>query len=52
MEGEVFGPVKTLFLSVGELQGQGVGVCGMMSSVRGDRSFSEGKPGKGKIFEM
>jgi hypothetical protein len=29
-----------------------VGVCGLVSRERGNRGFSEGKPGKGITFEM
>jgi hypothetical protein len=49
---EALGPVKVLCPSIGECQGQeweweGWGVGG-----RGNRGFSEGKPGKGITFEM
>jgi hypothetical protein len=62
MGGEAFGPVKALCPSIGECQGQEVGVDGLLSTgvevgvgvERGDegRGFSEGKPGKGVTFEM
>jgi hypothetical protein len=48
MGGEALGPVKVLCLSVGECQGQEVGGLGGGRN----RSFSEGKPGKGITFEM
>ena len=56
MGGEALGPVKILCPSVGECQGQEVGLGGLVSrrkgrSVRG-RVFSEGKPGKKITFEM
>ena len=46
--------MKVLCPSIGECQGQEVGVGGLVSSGRGggDRGFSEGKLGKGRIFEM
>jgi hypothetical protein len=50
------GPVKVLCPSIGECQGQKVGVGGLGSGGRGegggDRGFSEGKLGKGITFEM
>ena len=49
MGGEVLGPVKFLFPSIGKCQGQEMGVGGLVSSGRGRR---EGKLGKGKTFEM
>jgi hypothetical protein len=53
MGGEALGPVKVLCPSVGECQGQEVGVGGLGSrGRRGDRGFSEGKLGKGITFEM
>jgi hypothetical protein len=52
--GEALGPVKALCPSIGECQGQEMGVSGLMSRVgRGrGRGFSEGKPGKGITFEI
>jgi hypothetical protein len=54
--GEALGPVKALCPSVGECQGQEVGVGGLESRREGKedrrRGFSEGKPGKGISFEM
>ena len=54
--GEALCPMKGLCSSVGECQGQKVGVGGLVSrgkgEVRGAGCFSEGKPGKGIIFEM
>ena len=46
--------MKALCPSVGEYQGQEVGVDGLVSRGQGreDRGFSEGKPGKGITFEM
>jgi hypothetical protein len=46
--------MKALCPSVGECQGQEVGVGGLVSRVGelGRVCFSEGKPGKGIIFEM
>ena len=54
MGGEALGPVKILCPSIGECQGQEAGVCGLGSRGKGeeDRGFSEGKLGKGIIFEM
>jgi hypothetical protein len=51
---EALGPVKVLCPSIGDFQGQEVGVGGLVSRGRqgGDRGFSEGKPGKGITFEM
>jgi hypothetical protein len=53
---EALGPVKVLHPSVGECQGQEVGVGGLVSRGRGKGigggCFSEGKPGKGITFEM
>ena len=47
MEREALGPVEAGCPSVGECQGQEVGVGGLVS--KGSRwSFSEGKPGKGQ----
>jgi hypothetical protein len=52
MGGEALGSVKVLCPSIGECQGQEMGVCGLMSRGRRDRGFSEGKLGKGITFEM
>jgi hypothetical protein len=52
--GEALNPVKVIFPSVRECQGQEAGVGGLGSrGKRGeDRGFSEGKLGKGITFEM
>jgi hypothetical protein len=34
------------------MPGPEAGVYGLLSTGRGDRRFSEGKPGKGIMFEM
>jgi hypothetical protein len=54
MGGKALGPVKVLCPSVGECQGQEVGVGGLESRRRGEenRGFSEGKLGEGITFEM
>jgi hypothetical protein len=54
MGAEALGPVKVLCPSIGEWQGQEVGVGGLGSRWRwgGDRGFLEGKLGKGITFEM
>jgi hypothetical protein len=56
MGGEALGPVKALCPSVGECQGQEVGVAGLVSRGWGGgdrvRGSSEGKQGKGITFEM
>jgi hypothetical protein len=54
MGGEAFCPVKVLCPSIGECQGQEVGVSGLGIRGRwgGDRGFSEGKLGKRITFEM
>jgi hypothetical protein len=49
MGGEALGLVKVLCPSVGECQGQEVGMSGLVSRGRG---FSEGKLGKGITFEI
>jgi hypothetical protein len=50
---EALGPVKVLCPSIGECQGQEVGVGGLGSRGGGeDRGFLEGKLGKGILFEM
>jgi hypothetical protein len=47
MGGETLGPVKVLCPSVGECQGQEVGVGGgQQAEAEGDRGFLKGKPGK------
>ena len=52
-QGEALGPMKALCPSVGECQGQEVGVGGLGSRGRGgDRGFTEGNRGKGITFEM
>jgi hypothetical protein len=50
MGGEALGPVKVVYLGVGECSGSGW--VGEQGELGGDRVFSEGKPGKGTIFEM
>jgi hypothetical protein len=53
MGGEVLGSVKILCPSIGDCQGQEAGVGGLLSKGGWrDSGFSEGKPGKGIIFEM
>jgi hypothetical protein len=56
MGGETLGLVKVPYPSIGRCQGQEVGVGGLVSMERGNgrgrRRFSEGKLGKGIIFEM
>jgi hypothetical protein len=51
MEGEALGPVKVLCPSVGECQGQVMGVDGLVEQGEGGRGkgwgLSEGKPGRG-----
>jgi hypothetical protein len=53
---DVVGPMKVLYPSIEECQGQEEGVGGLVSrgrgEGRGDRGFSEGKLGKGIAFEM
>jgi hypothetical protein len=50
---EVLGPVKVLFLSIVDCQGQEAGVSRLMSRGTGEgMGFSEGKLGKGITFEM
>ena len=53
MAGEILGPVKVLYPSVGKCQGQEVGMGGLVEQGEGggDREFSEGKPGKWITFE-
>jgi hypothetical protein len=51
-EGEALCPVKALCPSVGECQGQEVGVGGLVSRGRGNSRISEGKSGKGITFEI
>ena len=54
MGGETLGPVKVLYLSIGEHQGHEAGVGGLANKGRGrgNRGFSEGKLGKGITFGM
>jgi hypothetical protein len=54
MGGEALGPVKGLCPSIGECQGQEVGVGRLMSrgSREGIGGFQRGKPGKRMKFEM
>jgi hypothetical protein len=53
MGGEALGPVKVIFSSIGECQGQEAGVGRLVTmGGGGDRGFSEGKLGKGITFEM
>jgi hypothetical protein len=53
MGGEALGPVKVLCPSIGECQDQEWEWVGWgAGKERGDRGFSEGKLGKGIIFEM
>jgi hypothetical protein len=53
MGGEALGTVKVLCPSIGECQGQEVGVGRLGSrGEESDRWFSEGKPGKGITIEM
>ena len=51
MGGEALGPVKALFLSVGEFQGQEVGVCGMVSRGRGIGGFQRGNQERGQCLK-
>jgi hypothetical protein len=52
--GKALCPMKALCPSVGECQGQEVGVVGLVNRGRGywGGCFLEGKPGKGITFEM
>jgi hypothetical protein len=54
MGGETLGPLKVLYPSTGECQGQKVGVGGLVSRGRkeGVEDFLEGKPGKEITFEI
>jgi hypothetical protein len=54
MGGEALGPVTVLCTSMGECQGQEVGVGGLGSRGKGreHRGFSERKLGEGITFEM
>jgi hypothetical protein len=54
MGGEALGPVKVLCPSIGDCQGQEVGVSGLVSRGREgkDRGLSERKLGKGITFQM
>jgi hypothetical protein len=49
MEGDTLGPVRALCLSVGEYQGQEVGVGGLVSRGRGERigGFRRGNQKRG-----
>jgi hypothetical protein len=55
---EDLGPMKALYPSIGECQGQEAGVGGLGRQVRrrgegeGEGEFLDGKPGKGITFEM
>ena len=49
--GEAIGPVKGLYRSVGECQGQEAGVAELVSSER-EWGFSKGIPTTGITFEM
>ena len=53
MGGEALGPVKALCPSIGECQGQEVGVGGLVSRGRAKKGgvFLEGKPGKGTTLK-
>jgi hypothetical protein len=52
MKGEAFGLSKIICPSIGECQGQEVGLCGLESrAVGGYRELSERKLGKGIAFE-
>jgi hypothetical protein len=51
VRGEALGPVKAQCPSTGECQDRKAGVGEQMEG-RWDRGFSEGKRGKGIIFEM
>jgi hypothetical protein len=52
--GEALGPVKVLCPSIGKCQGQEAGVGGLVCRGSGEEigCFLEGKPEKGKTFEM
>jgi hypothetical protein len=53
MGGEALGPMKVLYPSIRDGQGQEVRVGGLGSrGGGGDRGLREGKLGKGIIFEM
>jgi hypothetical protein len=54
MGGEAFCPMKALCPSMGEYQGQEVGMVGLVIRRRQERigSFLEGKPGKEITFEL
>jgi hypothetical protein len=52
-EEEALGPVRMVCPSVGECQGQEMGVGGLVSRRgKGDRGYLEGKQGKGITFEI
>jgi hypothetical protein len=54
MGGEALSPMKVLCPSIGQYQDQDVVVSRLMTRGRGegDRGFSEGKLGKGMVFEI
>jgi hypothetical protein len=52
MGGEALGPVKVLGPSIGECQGQEVGVGGLVSRGVGIGGFWGRKPGKGITSEI
>jgi hypothetical protein len=52
MGGEALGLSKTICPSIGECQGQEVGVGGLGSKVGGHRGLLERKLGKGIAFEI
>jgi hypothetical protein len=54
MGGKALGPVKVLFPSIEECQGQEVGVGRLVSRGRGEGigGFQRGNPGKGITFEI
>jgi hypothetical protein len=56
MGGKALSPVKVICSSIGDCQGQEVGVGGLVSRGRGKGigggCFPEGKQGKGITFEM
>jgi hypothetical protein len=53
MGGEALGLAKIIYLSIGECQGQEVGMCGLESRAGGGyRGLLERKLGKGIAFEM
>jgi hypothetical protein len=52
MGGETLGPLKALHPSIGECLGQEWECIGEQGERGADRGFSEGKLGKGIVFEM